>query len=392
MINFPEPHFIDRDPEAITADLVARYEYLSGKTLYPAQVERLMIDLIAYAKTLTHIGINEAGKQNLVRFSSTPILGYLGEQINVPKLSASNAKTMLRFTLPASRLVDLAIPAGTLVDSSDGKVTFATDAAVTLPVGSLTVDCAATCSEAGVIGNGWLPGQINTLTSDIGNVVISVANITVSADGTEDESDDRYRLRIMEGPEAFSVAGPRGAYRWHAMSAHPDIIDVGVIGPEMAKVNGVFVSTNGVPPGEIRIYPLVASGVPDANILSLVDARLSLETVRPLCDFPQVLPIEPVVYTIDAGLVLFDTSTDTSVALDASEPVKAARKAAQAHADYLQAGVGRDVVVKAFEALLKVPGVYDLSIPSLPANLVLGDHQYARCIAINVNVTGVVRG
>lgn len=392
MNNYPEPNFIDRDPEKITADLVARYEYLSGKTLYPAQVERLLIDLIAYAKTMTHIGMNEAGKQNLVRFSSTPILGYLGEQINVLKLSAGNAKTMLRFTLPASSLVDLAIPAGTLVDGSDGKVTFATDAAVTLPVGSLTVDCAATCVDAGIVGNDWLPGQINTVTSDIGNVTIAVANITKSAGGTEDESDDRYRMRIMEGPEAFSVAGPRGAYRWHAMSAHSSIIDVGIIGPEMAKVNGQFVSTNGVPPGEVRIYPLVDSGVPDANILSLVDARLNFETVRPLCDFPQVLPIEPVDYTIDAGLVLFDTSTATAGALDASETVKAARKAAQAHADYLRRGVGRDVVVKAFETCMKVDGIYDLAIPSLPANLVLGDHQFARCVAINVTVTGVVRG
>ena len=43
-MSLPEPSFIDRDPDAITAEIVAQYELLSGKTLYPAQVERLLID------------------------------------------------------------------------------------------------------------------------------------------------------------------------------------------------------------------------------------------------------------------------------------------------------------------------------------------------------------
>ena len=34
-MSLPEPNFIDRDPEAITAEIVAQYEGLTGKTLYP---------------------------------------------------------------------------------------------------------------------------------------------------------------------------------------------------------------------------------------------------------------------------------------------------------------------------------------------------------------------
>ena len=45
-MSLPEPSFIDRDPQAITAEIVAQYEQLTGKTLYPAQVERLLIDVI----------------------------------------------------------------------------------------------------------------------------------------------------------------------------------------------------------------------------------------------------------------------------------------------------------------------------------------------------------
>ena len=62
-MSLPEPSFIDRDPQAITAEIVAQYEQLTGKTLYPAQVERLLIDVIAYRETLVRIGIQEAAKQ-----------------------------------------------------------------------------------------------------------------------------------------------------------------------------------------------------------------------------------------------------------------------------------------------------------------------------------------
>lgn len=31
----PDPDFVTRDPEALTRELVAHYESLTGKTLYP---------------------------------------------------------------------------------------------------------------------------------------------------------------------------------------------------------------------------------------------------------------------------------------------------------------------------------------------------------------------
>ena len=72
-MSLPEPSFIDRDPQAITAEIVAQYEQLTGKTLYPAQVERLLIDVIAYRETLVRIGIQEAAKQNLVAYARADV-------------------------------------------------------------------------------------------------------------------------------------------------------------------------------------------------------------------------------------------------------------------------------------------------------------------------------
>lgn len=52
-----EPDFIDRDPAQITSEMIAQYEEASGKKLYPAQAERLLIDLFAYRENLVRIAI-----------------------------------------------------------------------------------------------------------------------------------------------------------------------------------------------------------------------------------------------------------------------------------------------------------------------------------------------
>lgn len=81
-----KPNFIERDASKITAELVALYEQLSGKTLYPAQADRLFIDVIAYREMLIRTAIQEAGKQNLLAFANGVMLDYLGDFFGVVRL------------------------------------------------------------------------------------------------------------------------------------------------------------------------------------------------------------------------------------------------------------------------------------------------------------------
>lgn len=85
-MSLPEPSFIDRDPVAIATELKTAWETTTGKTLYPGQVEGLLIDLLAYRESLVRIGIQEAAKQNLVAFARAPMLDYLGELVGVYRL------------------------------------------------------------------------------------------------------------------------------------------------------------------------------------------------------------------------------------------------------------------------------------------------------------------
>ena len=154
----PEPEFVTRDAEAITREAVALYESLTGKTLYPAQVERILIDVIAYRESLTRQAIQDAGKLNLVRYSRAPVLDYLGENVGVPRLGAIAATTMLKFVFDPRPALAAVLPAGAIAEGGD--VAFATDADVVVAAAAESVEVSATCTTAGAIGNGFVAGQI----------------------------------------------------------------------------------------------------------------------------------------------------------------------------------------------------------------------------------------
>jgi phage-related baseplate assembly protein len=101
---------IPDDPQAVTDELVAAYETATGKTLYPAQIERLLIDLIAYRETLIRAAINDAARQNLVRFARAPMLDYLGELVGVSRLPGEDDERLRASILEAPESFSVAGP------------------------------------------------------------------------------------------------------------------------------------------------------------------------------------------------------------------------------------------------------------------------------------------
>lgn len=369
-MSLPEPNFIDRDSQAITAELIAQYEALTGKTLYPAQVERLLIDVIAYRETVVRLAIQEAAKQNLVAYARAPMLDYLGDLVGVTRLPAAAAKTTLRFSVTAALDTNLIIPAATRVDGGDGAVTFATDAEAILLAGNLTIDVAATATTPGAVGNGWQVGKINSLVDSLGAVDVAVSNVTIPAGGADEESDDRLRERIKLAPESFSNAGSTQAYRFHALRAHQSIVDVAVLSPAA---------------GQVKLYPLTDSGLPTAETLALVEGTCSADKVRPLTDQVEALAPVKVDYSITAALTVYADADSASVLAQAQEK-------ADAYVAERAAGLGRDIVPSQIIAALSVPGVYQVSLTAPAALQAIAAHEWANCTAINLTVAGATDG
>src|ERR1700687_2000716 len=97
----PPPVFVNDadglDPNLILADMVPAFQTAAGRTLQPAQVERLLINLYAYRESLMRNAIQYAGQQNLLAFAVFPMIDYLGQLLGVSRLGAQGAGTTLQF-------------------------------------------------------------------------------------------------------------------------------------------------------------------------------------------------------------------------------------------------------------------------------------------------------
>lgn len=368
MSDLPTPEFVGRDVEAITRELVAQYEEMTGRTLQPAQVERLLIDVIAYRESLLRQQIQLTGEQNLLAFARFPMLDYLGEFYGVARLPARAARTTLQFTTTAESVDPVAVPSGTRVRSKDGKIDFANDADVTIAAGGASAEVAATAVEAGALGNGYRSGEVKTLVDPVAGIA-SAESTAMTFGGAAQEGDERLRARIREAPERLTVAGSAGAYRWHAITAHQDIVDASVTSPS---------------PGEVRVCVLSRDGLPSQQLLDLVEGALSDEKVRPLTDQVSVIAPSRVGFTIDATLTLYQDA-------DSEASQEAARKAGEAWAERAHGALGRDIVPSQIVAAMSVAGVYDVQLAT-PMWRVLASHEWADCAEVSVQVGGVSDG
>ncbi len=363
MSTLPEPDFIGRDPRQVEAELIAGWEAMTGKTLYPAQVERLLIDLAAYRETLVRIGIQEAAKLNLVAFSRYPMLDYLGELVGTTRLPGAAARTLLQFTLATPATTALTIPAGTRARGAGAE--FATDAAVTLAVGQVQVTAPATATLAGSAANGLTAGAVTALI-DLPGQGLTVTNTAVSAGGLGAEDDERLRARIKLAPEHFAVAGPAQAYRWQVLSLRQDVADVAVTSPA---------------PGRVNVYPLLASGLPDAALLEAARRRLGGERVRPLTDWVTVAAPTRVPYAVTVRLL-------GTQGADAAAVTAAVTASLAAFADRLRASLGHDLVPSQWsERAQRVGGVYAVTVTA-PAQRVLRPEEWPDATEITVTWDG----
>ena len=249
-----------------------------------------------------------------------------------------------------------------------GGVAFATAADVLVAAGVAVVDATATCTVPGVIGNGFVAGQIQTLASVLPSLsVAGVTNTTTSADGAEAEDDEYHRERIVLAPEQWSNAGSVGAYRFWARSAHPDVIDVAVASPS---------------PAVVTIHPLTWSGLPSQGIKDRVYATCSADTVRPLTDDVRVLDPVLVDYQIVARITRLKDA-------DSTLTLTTAQTAAQNWRDAGLKKLGGDIVRTQIIRALHGYGVYSLDLQQPAVDQVIGSQGWSRCTAIDVSLSGL---
>lgn len=181
------------------------------------------------------------------------------------------------------------------------------------------------------------------------------------------ESDDDLRARVQLAFEGLSVAGPVGAYVYHALSADARVADVSAVSPAPAEALITVLARDG-------------DGTAPPDLLAAVDAALNAENVRPVADRVTVQAAEIVPYEIDATLYMYPGPE--------AEPIIAAALERATQFAQAQRRIGRDIRRSALFAALHVEGVQRVDLAAPAADVVLDSSQASYCTAIELTLGG----
>ncbi len=360
------PIYIEMEPETILAEMTSSYESATGNTLQPFQVENLLISTWALRESLLRGQVQSAALQNLVSFSTEPVIDYLGELVGATRLEAAKSVVTIQFLLNSGSVT---IPSGTRVASADGTAVFETEEDLVAGVGVFSLTAVCSSVTEGATFNGYAVGSITNIL-DPQAFLTSAENTDVSSGGSARETDDEYRDRIRLAPDTFGTAGSRDAYKFWAKSANPLIIDVAVVSDV---------------PGTVEIFPLLEDGsITPSLILDQVSDVCSAEDVRPLTDTVVTTAPTQVLWSVSADLVIYEDADPTDI-------VVAVKAALDAYALSKRQSMGQDIVLDQLIATAMVDGVYSVDFGAA-TDIVIDYNEYAKNTSINVNVTGTNEG
>lgn len=179
------------------------------------------------------------------------------------------------------------------------------------------------------------------------------------------ESDTDFRLRTQLAFEGLSVAGPRSAYVFHALSAHAEVADVSVVSPSPAQVT-------------VTVLSRIGEGTPSEAVLQAVRAKLNDESIRPIGDRVTVQAATLHRYQIHARLHLFRGPE--------YEPIKnEAHKRLEAYTQERRR-LGRDITLSGIYSALHIEGVQRVELLQPTQDVILPNHKAGICTNIQLDV------
>ena len=181
------------------------------------------------------------------------------------------------------------------------------------------------------------------------------------------EEDDSLMERVLLAFEGMAVAGPSGAYEFHALSADGRVADAKASSPSPATVL-------------VSILNRLNGGVATEDLLNNIRVALSDETIRPVGDRVIVQSAELIDYEIEAVLYLYPGPENELSLIEAN--------ASKNRYINTQRRLGRDIRRSAIHAALHVSRVQRVELIKPVADVVIADHQAANWIRSLVTIGG----
>lgn len=337
--------FIDTDTNTLVSQLISSYEQMTGVTVRPASPERLFIQWIASVIVQERALNNYTGNQNIPSRAQGLNLDALGEQFyDEVRPAAQAAISTQRFYISEPQASAILIPLGTRVTDKDSTLIWETTSDVYISIGETHVDVMIQCQTLGVIGNGYAPGQIETLV-DVFPYYDRCENITESNGGADAATDEEYFELSRASMDSYSTAGPEGAYIYHVKKVSTQIADV---------------VANSPVGGQVNVYVLMADGtIAGTEIKNAVYSACNDKYVRPLTDYLVVDDAEIVSYDIE-----FTYYISRNTALSAVEIEEAVEAAVDKYIAWQCEKFGRDINPDELRQYVKAAGVKRIELVS----------------------------
>ncbi|MFV0645328.1 MAG: baseplate J/gp47 family protein [Sphingomonadaceae bacterium] len=186
------------------------------------------------------------------------------------------------------------------------------------------------------------------------------------------ESDTDFRARVAAAPEAWSVAGPVGAYVQGAKNASGDVAFASAISPAPGEV---LVSVQARKADSVSV-----DGSASAALIAQVADYLDAEDRRPLTDQLTVQSAQISPFAVNAQVRLFSGPDPASILA-----------AARAKLDgwlLRNCRLGRDITADSIHAALTVEGVSKVTLTDW-ADITCDATQAGYCTAIAISHAGV---
>lgn len=197
--------------------------------------------------------------------------------------------------------------------------------------------------------------------------VVAADPVAVPPIEAQYESDDSLVERTLLAFEGMSIAGPRDAYVFHAMSADGRVADARASSPSPATV-------------EVSILSRIGEGLASEELLEVVRQALNDEKVRPVGDRLIVQSASLINYQVEAVLYLYPGPEIELSLIEAN--------AALERYINTQRRLGRDIRRSAIHAALHVSRVQRVELISPAEDVVILNHEAANCTGSSVVIGG----
>ena len=180
------------------------------------------------------------------------------------------------------------------------------------------------------------------------------------------ESDDDFRKRVVLAPEAFSTAGSKGAYVFHALSV-PGVKEACPVSPSASYV-------------KLYIFAEENNGEASQELLNAV-AAVFTDDIRTFTDQVSFHSADILEYTVKA-----------TIEVDEKAPIKKLESEAGASLDkYVEEchSLGKCVALSGISAALHVPGVRSVTITEPTTNIGGQENCAPFCVAKDLTVNQV---